>query len=49
MGHTLDTATQIEFFQWFQLTPAERRIDAPGAVVRYRPSGDRFLCLYIVI
>lgn len=42
MGQTLDTATQTEFFQWFHLEPAERRVEAPGAVVRYRPSGDKF-------
>lgn len=42
MGHTLDTATQTEFFQWFHLQPAERRREAPGAVVRYRSEGDKF-------
>jgi hypothetical protein len=42
MGHTLTTATQTEFFEWFHLQPAERRIERPGAVVRYRPSGGKF-------
>ena len=42
MGHTLNTAAQTEFFEWFHLELAERRIEAPGAVVRYRPSGSKF-------
>jgi hypothetical protein len=42
LGQTLQTAAQTEFFGWFNLEPTERRIEPPGAVVRYRPSGSSF-------
>lgn len=42
LGKSLDSTAQSEFFQWFHLQPEERRIEAPCAVVRHRPSGATF-------
>ena len=39
-GPTLDTARQTPFFEWFHLAETERRAEAPGSVVRFRPTGD---------
>jgi len=42
MGETLDTAGQTEFFAWFHLEQTEQRAEAPGKLVRFRPSGEKF-------
>jgi hypothetical protein len=51
MGETLETALRTNFFQWFNLEETDRRADAPGEAVRFRPSGGKFhdLCYLDVL
>ena len=42
MKNTIETARETEFFQWFHLEEAERRVEEPGEVARFRPSGEKF-------
>ena len=51
MGTTLETARADGFFQWFHLEETERRVEEPGEVARFRPSGEKFreLCYLDVL
>jgi hypothetical protein len=42
MGTTLQTARANGFFEWFHLEETERRVEEPGEMARFRPSGDKF-------
>jgi hypothetical protein len=51
LGQTLGTARQTDFVLWFHLEETERRLEMPGEVVRFRPSGPKFhdLCYLDVL
>jgi hypothetical protein len=51
MGTTRETARENGFFQWFHLEEIERRVEEPGEVARFRPSGEKFreLCYLDVL
>jgi len=42
MGTTLQTSRETGFFQWIHVEETERRVEEPGEVARFQPSGEKF-------
>ena len=42
MGKTLATARETGFYRWFHMQETECQLQAPGNLIRVRPSGEKF-------